>query len=463
MNHRNIPSAGRLAWAGILRNAFAAFVLATLSLSAAAQLATPRVDTQLSRPPVSGTLLVDRIIAVVNDDVITANDLAERTRLIVKQLNQQGTALPPAESLRSQIIERMINDMVQLQLAKENGLRTDDATVERALTRMADESNVSMTQFRTQLEGDGVNFQRFREDMRNELTIQRLREREVEGQIIVTDAEVESQIAQDSKDLASEKEYNLQHILVLVPTNASAEQIEARRRRAMQALSELRKGEAFNKIAATYSDAPDALSGGSLGWRPGSRLPALFVEAIEKLNPGEASGIVQSPNGFHIVKLNDRRGRAAAEAKITQTRARHILLKTRDTLTDDEAKTRLTRLRERVTSGTDFAELAKVHSEDTTASRGGDLGWLAPGETVPEFERALATLRDNEISQPVQSPYGWHLIQVLERRAEDVSDERRKNLARQTVRARKSDEAYQDWLRQQRARAFVELRSDDQR
>jgi peptidyl-prolyl cis-trans isomerase SurA len=443
--------------------AFATLAVGSVALgsSAFAQLANPRLEGQIARPPTNSVLLVDRIVAVVNEDVITANDLAERTRLIVKQLNQQGTPLPAPEVLRSQILERMINDLVQVQLAKENGIRTDDATVERALTRMADENNVSMTQFRTQLESEGVNFQRFREDMRNELTIQRVREREVEGQIIVTDAEVESQIAQDSKDLASEKEYNLQHILVVVPTNAAPEQIDARRRRALQALSELRKGEAFAKIAATYSDAPDALSGGNLGWRPSSRLPALFVDAIEKINPGETSGIIQSPNGFHIVKLIEKRGRAAAEAKITQTRARHILLKTRDTLPDEEAKARLARLRERIAGGADFAELAKVHSEDTTATRGGDLGWLAPGETVPEFERSMNNLRDNEISQPVQSPYGWHLIQVLERRSEDVSDERRKNLARQTVRARKSDEVYQDWLRQQRARAYVELRTED--
>jgi peptidyl-prolyl cis-trans isomerase SurA len=408
-------------------------ILAALTVvPVGAQVANPRVDTQLARPPsAAGTVLVDRIVAVVNEDVITSKDLAERSRLIIKQLSQQGASLPPADVLRTQITERMINDLVQVQLAKESGIRIDDATVERTLTRMADENNVSMTQFRSQLEADGVNFQRFREDMRTELTIQRLREREVEGQIIVTDAEVESQIAQDSKELATEKEFNLQHILVVVPTNASPEQIDARRRRALQALSELRKGEAFTKIAATYSDAPDALSGGNLGWRPSSRLPTIFVEAINKVMPGETTGIIQSPNGFHIVKLLEQRGRAQAEAKISQTRARHILLKTRDTLSDDEAKARLTRLRERIAGGADFGELAKVHSEDTTAARGGDLGWLAPGETVPEFERALNSLRDNELSQPVQSPYGWHLIQVVERRAEDLSDERRKNLARQ--------------------------------
>jgi peptidyl-prolyl cis-trans isomerase SurA len=438
-----------------------AAALAALSTLSLAQGITPRLDPQLSRAPTRAIVPVDRIVAIVNDDVITANDVGERTRLIIKQLRQQGTPLPPADVLQQQILERMVNDQVQLSMAKESGIKVDDVVVEKTLTRMADENNVSMTQFKAGLEADGVNFQRFRQDVRNELIMQRLREREVESQIVVTDAEVESQIAQESKDLAAEQEYRLQHILVVVPPNASAEQIDSRRRRAMQALSELRKGESFNTVAATYSDAQDALSGGNLGWRPAGRLPTLFLEAIEKIPAGEVSDIVRSPNGFHIVKLLEKRGRRAADTKVTQTRARHILLKNKETLSDDEARQRLQRLRERIQAGADFAELAKVHSEDGSATKGGDLGWVAPGETVPEFERALAALRDGELSPPVQSPFGWHLIQAVERRAEDLSDERRKNLARQTVRARKSDEAYQDWLRQQRDRAFVELRPEE--
>jgi peptidyl-prolyl cis-trans isomerase SurA len=326
--------------------------------------------------------------------------------------------------------------------------------------RIADDNNLSMTAFRQALERDGVRYARFREDMRNELILTRLREREIENTVVVTDAEVETEIARAAKERGGDTEYQLQHVLVLLPQQATPEQIEARRRRALQALSELRKGTTFAEIAATYSDAPDALQGGNLGWRPAGRLPGLFLETLDKLKPGEVSDILRSPNGFHIVKLLDKRGKDKAPS-ITQTRARHILLRTKEGVNEADMRTRLARVRERIAAGEDFAELAKQNSEDGTASRGGDLGWISPGDTVPEFERVMNSLKDGELSQPIQTPFGWHLVQVLERRNEAMSEDRRKLAARQTVRARKADEAFQDWLRQTRDRAFVENRLEE--
>ena len=436
-------------------------LLAALAATAvlAQQAPASRLDTRLA-PPAAGVVPVDRIVAVVNDDVITSNELAERTRLGAAQLRRGGGQLPPAETLQRQVLERMINDLVQVQLAKETGVKVDDATIDKTIQRIADDNNLSMTAFRQALERDGVRYVRFREDMRNELLLARLREREVENAVVVTDAEVETELARAAKEQGGDGEFNLQHILVQVPQQATPEQTDVRRRRALQALSELRRGATFAEVSATYSDAPDALQGGNLGWRAAGRLPALFLEALERLKPGEVSDILRSPNGFHIVKLLEKRGKDKAPA-VSQTRARHILIRTKEGTNDADVRQRLARLRERIVAGEDFAELARVHSEDGTAAKGGELGWISPGETVPEFERVMTGLKVGETSQPVQSPFGWHIVQVLERRTEEMSEERRKLAARQTVRARKADDAYQDWLRQTRDRAFVENRLDE--
>ena len=432
---------------------------AGLAAAAFGALAQGKLDANLATTP-SRIVQVDRIVAVVNDEVITQNDLAERVNLVVRQLQRQGGQLPPNDVLSRQILDRMINDLLQVQLAKETAIKVDDATLDKTIERIAQENNLGMTEFRAALDKDGVRFPRFREDIRNEILLSRLREREVENTIVVTDAEVETELAREAREASSDSEFRLSHVLVTVPPQASAEQIEQRRRRAMLALSELRRGSNFAQVAATYSDAPDALQGGNLGWRASARLPSLFLETLEKLQPGDVSDIMRSPNGFHIVKLLEKRGRAAA-AGVQQTHVRHILLRARDGLSENEARERLQRLRERVAGGADFAELAKTNSEDASASKGGDLGWVAPGDTVPEFERVMNALKDTEVSQPVQTPFGWHLVQVLERRSDELSGDRKKLAARQAIRARKADEAYQDWLRQSRDRAFVENRYDE--
>jgi peptidyl-prolyl cis-trans isomerase SurA len=353
----------------------------------------------------------------------------------------------------------MINDQVQLQEAKDTGIRIDDATLDKTLQRIADENSLSMTEFRRLLEQDGVRWQKFREEIRGEVTMQRLREREVEGNVNVTEAEVDTQIALEAREATTDQEFRLAHILVLVPEQATSAQIEARRKRAAQALGELRKGAEFAQISAQFSDAPDALQGGNLGWRPSGRLPALFLEALSPLKAGEVTDILRSANGFHIVKMLDKRG-SSNTATIQQTHVRHILIKNKEGVSDEDARERLKRLRERIGAGADFAELARVHSDDPSATKGGDLGWISPGDTVPEFERTMNQLRDNEVSAPVQTQFGWHLIQVTERKTEGVSEDRKRAVARNAIRARKAEEAYQDWMRQTRDRAFVEYRLD---
>jgi len=421
-------------------------LLAAFALGAQAQ-GTARPDFQSPTPPSgkletrfsapSKVIPVDRIVAVVNDEVITANDLNERVSLVVKQLQRQGGQLPSADVLQRQILERMINDLVQVQMAKENGIKVDDLTLERTIERIASENNMTIIQFRQALEKDGIRWSRFREDIRSEILLARLREREVENSIVVTDAEVDTEIAREAKESSGDSEYRLSHVLVLVPAQATQDQIEQRRRRALQALSELRRGTSFAQVAATYSDAPDATQGGNLGWRASGRLPSLFLDAIEKLQPGDTSDILRSPNGFHIVKLLEKRGKAAAQG-VQQTHVRHILIRAREGLSESEAREKLQRLRERIVNGADFAEIAKLNSEDASATKGGDLGWVAAGDTVPEFERVMNTLRDNEVSQPIQTPFGWHLVQVLERRSDEMSGDRKK-IARGSPGAPRSD------------------------
>jgi peptidyl-prolyl cis-trans isomerase SurA len=454
-----------------LRILSAGLVLVVLAAHAQAPAATPpdnggaqfgggRLDTRLQKTP-SRVVDVDRIVAVVNDEVITQNDLNERVNLVVRQLQRQGAQLPPAEALNKQILERMINDLLQVQMAKENGIKVDDATLDRTIERIAQENNLAMPDFRAALERDGIQYPRFREDIRNEILLARLREREVDNNVVVTDAEVDTELAREAKDKTTGSEYQVSHILVSVPAQATPEQIEQRRQKAVAALLQLRGGANFAQVAAQFSDAPDALQGGNLGWRASSRLPPLFAETLERMKPGDVSDVLKSPSGFHIVKLTDKRGLAAAAGGVQQTHVRHILVRAREGMSEADARQKLEQLRARIVKGEDFGAVAKTTSEDSSASKGGDLGWVAPGDTVPEFERAMNALKENEVSQPIRSPFGWHLVQVLERRSDELSDDRKKAAARQAIKARKADEAYQDWLRQARDRAFVENRYEE--
>ena len=420
------------------------------------QVPSPRAARQPQR-----VLLVDRIVAVVGREVVTASELAERREMAERQLRQQGTPLPERGILERQILERLILDKAQLQLAKENGIRVEDAQLDRALERIAENNKMTLSVFRRTLEKDGVAFEKFRDEVRQQIQLQRLREREVDDRIDVSDGEIDQFLAEAKGSSGARSEYNLAHVLVRLPEQASPEQIELARKKAEQARAESIAGADFAKIAASYSDAPDALKGGNMGWREEDRLPEIFAAAVKSLRSGETSPVLRSPGGFHVVKLLERRG-AEEGAPVQQTHARHILVRTNEVVSEADARRRLTELRERmVTGGADFADQARQHSSDGSASRGGDLDWLLPGDTVPEFERAMDALKPGEISQPVKSPFGWHLIQVLERRAAGLTQERRRMQARQALKERKAEESFQDWLRQLRDRTYVEMRLED--
>jgi len=440
-----------------------ALALSVAVLIAGAAAPAAAADAPRPRQPI----VIDRIVAVVNDEAITARELEERSRFAMKQLSQQGTAPPPLSVVERQLLERMIGDRVQLQFAKDSGLRVEDADLERAIQRIAEQNKMSAQALRAQLERDGVPYTKFREDIRNEIVMTRLREREVDNKIVITESEIDALLAASENEEMRSDEVELSHILVVVPENASPEQLQARRTRTEEALAQLARGVDFKQVAAAFSEAPDSLQGGAMGWRAGERLPTIFYDALKAMKPGQMSGILRSANGFHILRLNDRRGGKTTTAEpqtpvsVQQTRVRHILFKTNELVSETEARNRMRTLKERLENKAEFAELARVHSEDASASRGGDLGWVVPGDTVPEFERAMNTLKPGEISEPVRSPFGWHLIQVLERGTQDVSKERRRLAARQTLRARKADEAYQEWVRQLRDRSYVEVRLDE--
>ncbi len=401
---------------------------------------------------------VDRVVAVVNDEVVTALELRERVEQIGRQLGRQGIEPPPREVLEQQVLERLILERAQTQLARETGLVVDEGMVDRAVMRIAENNNLNEAQLRSALEADGISWRRFREEIRTEIVLTRLREREVESGIVVTEAEIDSFLA-NNPDAFSGVEVLLAHILLRVPENAS----EAEVRQVLALADDLRArhaaGEDFARLAAAHSDAPDAVEGGLLGWRGKEQLPALFADAIRDLQPGQVSGVLRSGAGLHIVMFVAARGSdAGGPMQMEQTNARHILIRTSEVLQDSEAEARLLALRERIVYGESFEDLAKVHSDDLSGARGGDLGWIYPGDTVPEFERAMDALEPGEISQPVRSPFGWHLIQVVERRVQDVSGERIRSAARNVLRERKLEDAYENWLRELRDSTYVEYR-----
>lgn len=408
----------------------------------------------------NAVVAVDRILAVVNKEVITSREVAARIKTVTQQLGQQGTSLPPADVLQKQVLERMIMDRLQIQLAKETALRVDDLQLDRTVARVAENNKMSLADFRRALERDGIQFDKFREEIRDEIMLSRLREREVDARIAVSENEINFFLSQQGDSKTSSGEYNLAHILLRLPDQASPEQVEKQRARAAEVLEQLRGGADFAKLAVSFSDATDALQGGAMGWRARDRLPELYAQALEGMKAGEVSAALRSPAGFHVIKLLELRG-GGAPVLVEQTRARHILVKTNEIVSESDARRKLTNLRERIVTGADFGELAKLNSDDSSALNGGDLGWVYQGDTVPEFEQMMSSLKPGEVSQSFKTSFGWHLMQVLERRKADVSGERKRMEARQILRERKADEAFQEWLRQLRDRAFVEYRLEE--
>jgi len=464
----------------VLSRLVARSILAALAVTGTLALAqSPRVQppqpagSAAARPapapePPSGPRTsrpLDRIVAVVNDEVITANELRSRTAIAEMQLRRQKIQPPSRDVLERQVLERMIVDRAQMQLARETGVRVDDGVVNAAIGRIAESNGMTVPALRQRMEADGLSFNQFREDIRQDIILSRLREREVDNRIQISESELDNFIAQQAGVSADAQEVNLAQILLRVPENADSGRIDETRRRAEDLLAQLKGGADFARLAASYSNAPDALQGGDLGWRSADRLPSLFIDAIRDVKTGDITGIIRSPNGFHILKVLGRR--SAIDAKLAsgpvqQTHARHILLRVSDLTPQPEVVRRLKEFKGRIEAGqVEFGTLARLHSVDPSGSRGGDLGWLYPGDTVPEFEKAMDALKINEISEPVRSPFGWHLIQVLERRTEQGSGDRARMSARLALRERRADEAYQDWLRQLRDKTYVELRIDE--
>jgi peptidyl-prolyl cis-trans isomerase SurA len=433
-------------------------LIAALAMATAAALAQKAPPASTTAPP--RVIAIDRVIAVVNDEAITQYELDDARSIVVQQLKQQNVQQPASDVLDKQVLERLITERALLQHAKDSGIKVDDTQVERAIQRIAEDNKLTLDGLRQALSRDGVTYVKYREDVRREIVVQRLREREVDARITVSDAEVENYLATIKAQLGGEAEYRLAHILVVVPEQASAEQIEAKRRRADEALKNIRDGADFGQVAAGFSDASDALSGGNLGWRPGARLPTVFAETVRGMKVGDVSPVLRSAAGFHIVKLNERRSRNEP-ALVDQMRARHILVRVNEITSEADGKAKIDRLKDRLDAGAKFEDMARLNSEDATSAKGGDLGWLSPGDTVPAFEEAANKLALNQVSAPVRSPFGWHLIEVLERRKQDVSADRERMQAQLAIRQRKSDEAFQDWVRQTRDRAYVEVRLDD--
>jgi peptidyl-prolyl cis-trans isomerase SurA len=409
--------------------------------------------------------LVDAILVVVNNEVITRKDLIDRILTVESRMTAQGLALPPRNQMQAQVLERMIVERAQIQQAKEDGIKVDDAMLDKAMERVAEQNKLSLAEFRVQLERQGMAFPAFREQIRNEIMMQRVREREVDTKVQVSDSEIDNYMAAEASAGPQAQEVNVAQILIRVPDNPSPEVLAQRRKRAEEVYQQIRTGGDFAKIAASYSDAGDAMTGGDLGWRTPDRLPQLFADAVANLKPGELAPIMRSGNGFHVLRLVDRRtvagSGAPAVAPTVQTHARHILIKVTQVVTATEARRKLVELKQRLDNkAATFEELAKLYSNDLSASKGGDLGWIYPGDTVPEFERAMNDLQVGQVSEPIESPFGFHLIQVLERKTDDVSKDRQRAAARNAIRERKTEEATEEWLRQLRDRAYVEYRLD---
>lgn len=406
-------------------------------------------------------LPIDHIVAVVNEEVITRNELDEVIQNTVKQLRKQGIQLPSFSVLEKQILERLILTRIQLQRAKELGISVSDTELDKTIRNVAKENNLSMGEFYAALEQDGIALSQFRDEIRNEILLTRLKEREISTRVNVTEGEIDNFLRTQETSSMGNDEYRVAHILVQILEQMDAAQVEMKRQRAEAALRKLQEGVEFAQVSAEFSDAPNAMQGGDLGWRPIMQMGTTFAEILANMQPGELTPIIQSPVGFHILKLLGRRPQETPVVIVNQTHARHILIKISELTSEDDAHRMIMQIKDRIDNGANFAETAKAYSEDASASGGGDLGWLSPGDTVREFEQAMDALLPGQISSPVRTQFGWHLIQVMERRTQDVSEKQQRQAARQAIQARKTDMVLQEWLQQLRDQVYVEYRSED--
>ncbi|AHI64649.1 peptidylprolyl isomerase [Burkholderia thailandensis] len=410
-----------------------------------------------------GASLADEVVAVVNNDVITGRELDQRVGLIARRLQQQKAPVPPTDQLRAQVLNQMVLERIQVQRAKDDGIVVDNATVQATLGRLAQANGMPLDQYKARIEAQGVPWDLFVRDARTELMLSKLREKEVDSKITVSDAEVASYIAsQRGPNAGAQQDLRLEHIFVKAPTNAPQTDIDAAQKKAEGLLQQaLASGTNFERLAKSQSEADDAKKGGDLGFKAPSSLPSDVVDAVSKLRPGEVNPtLIRVPDGFEIVRLVDRRAsqNPAASPKIVQTHVRHILLRVGEGKSESQARQQLIDIRRQIEAGGDFEKFARTYSQDGSASQGGDLGWISPGETVPEFERAMNALQEGQVSNPVRTEYGYHLIQVLGRRDAEGSVQQQMDIARQAIGQRKAEQAYSDWLRELRDSSYVQIK-----
>jgi peptidyl-prolyl cis-trans isomerase SurA len=403
---------------------------------------------------------LDAIVAVVNDDVIVQSELQSQIDLLVTELQSRGATIPERKTLEEEVLDQLVLERLQIQRAQTLGIEVDEATLTEALTNIAGRNGMSLAQLRDALEANGVSFEDFREDTQRQILTSRLQQEEVVKEVRVSDQEVERFAATERDTLIVRNEVQLGHILIALPEDASSEQVEQARAKAQGLVRRLRQGEDFAAIARANSDGGRAQDGGDLGWFPIGEVPSLAAQPAQTLGRGELTDPIRSPSGFHIIRITDIKG--DAPEPITQTQARHILIRTSEVVSDEDAQRRLEQLRLRITGGDDFAMLARANSDDTgSALNGGDLGWVSPGDTVPAFEREMDALSPGEISQPFESPFGWHIVQVTERRQQDTTEELMQLRAKEALRLRKAEEARELWLQRLRDEAYVEIRLDE--
>ncbi len=398
---------------------------------------------------------LDYIVAIVNDNAISYTDLQRQVKNKEMQLKQQNIRIPPTVDFERQVLENLIIVRLQLQLAERMGITVDDASLDETLSKVAGQNNLSIADFRKTLERDNYDFAQFREDLRKEMIIRRLQQRQVVSRVNVSEKDIDNFLATRSGNAGGDSsEYRLQHILIAIPEAASPEEIARKKTQAEGILQRLKEGEDFQTLAVANSSSSTALEGGDLGWRTEAKIPSLFLEVAKTLKVGGVSELIKNSSGFHIVRLADKRG---AQTQISQTQARHILIKTEGGVADRDAERRLKDLKYRLDNGDDFAELAKASSDDkVSAAQGGSLDWVTAGDLVPEFEQVMDGLQKNEISDPFKTRFGWHIVQVLDRRKQDGTDKARRMEASQQIRQRKIEEELQTWLRQLREEAYVE-------
>ena len=437
-----------------------------LALSAACFVLLFNVPAQAqAMSPASVTAqAADFIVAVVNSEPITNHEVTTEVRRIEQQLRQQRRAAPDTAELARQVLDRMIDDKIQLQLARESGIRVDEPSIDQAEQMVALQNKMDLAELHRRLASDGIEPKKFREQLRDQLMLTRLREREVEPRVRVSDLEVEQHLKSQEGDGAGAKlQINIAQLLVAVPDEASAQQIAILQAKAERALERARGAEDFTALVRELSDAPDRANGGQLGLRTTDRYPQLFLDAVSGLRVGEISGLVRSGAGFHILKVVEKRSGGLQPVQVTQSRVRHILLIPNAQLNEAAARDRLNDFRRRIRSGqTDFASLAREYSQDGSAAQGGDLGWASPGQFVPEFEAAMNRLAPGQVSEPLISRFGLHLIELLERRTTTLAPRDQHEMVRNMLREKKLEEAYGTWTRDLRARAYVEMREPPQ-